>query len=118
MHWCVPRTTESAGQNEGALRHSYTTQLLIKGVPITYVSARLGHAKPTPTLQWDSHWLPSANSNRYADGLDAAPKILGTKVGFGGNRGAQVPEEESGPPETRTREPLIKSAWKGSTCAK
>src|SRR5262245_2197054 len=35
------------------LRHAYATQLLARGdVPVIYVSAQLGHAKPTTTLQW------------------------------------------------------------------
>src|SRR5262245_22616816 len=52
------------------LRHTFATLLLAKGVPITYVAAQLGHAKPTTTLQWYSHWLPRADQNRYVDGLD------------------------------------------------
>ncbi|MCI0656059.1 MAG: site-specific integrase, partial [Acidobacteria bacterium] len=32
------------------LRHSYATHLLALGAPITYVSAQLGHTKPTTTL--------------------------------------------------------------------
>ncbi len=54
------------------LRHTFATLLLSRGVPITYVSAQLGHAKPTTTLQWYSHWLPALDSNRFVDGLDGA----------------------------------------------
>ncbi|HEX7409960.1 MAG TPA: tyrosine-type recombinase/integrase [Candidatus Binatia bacterium] len=52
------------------LRHSFATQLLERGVPITYVSGQLGHAKPTTTLAWYAHWLPSVDSHRFVDGLD------------------------------------------------
>lgn len=68
------------------LRHSFATGLLAAGAPITYVSAQLGHAKPTTTLQWYSHWLPAPDSHRFVDGLDQPAGILwhqfGTKVPF------------------------------------
>ena len=40
---------------------------------MTYVAAQLGHAKPTTTLDWYAHWVPTAESTRYADILDAKP---------------------------------------------
>jgi integrase len=37
------------------LRHTAASQLIARGVPITTVSARLGHSKPTTTLAIYSH---------------------------------------------------------------
>ena len=34
------------------LQHTFASQLLGEGTPITYVAVQLGHAKPTTTLQW------------------------------------------------------------------
>ena len=87
---------------------------------MTYVSAQLGHAKPTTTLQWYSHWLPSADSHRFVDGLDGASgKVwhqFGTKSEFsdaGGARGKEKPLMSqglfNGPRRIRTFDPLIKS---------
>jgi integrase len=50
------------------LRHTYATSLLAEGVPMTYVAAQLGHAKPTTTLRYYSHWLPK-EGRRYVDRL-------------------------------------------------
>jgi len=40
------------------LRHTFASLLLAQGVPITYVSAQLGHSRPTTTLQvsWAQIW--------------------------------------------------------------
>ncbi len=53
------------------LRHSYATAFLAKGVPITWVAAQLGHAKPTTTLRYYAHWLPNVGQ-RYVGRLLAA----------------------------------------------
>ena len=39
------------------LRHTFASRHLELGSPLTYVSAQLGHAKPTMTLKYYSHWL-------------------------------------------------------------
>ena len=52
------------------LRHTFLTHLLSQGAPITYVAAQLGHAKPTTTLTYYAHWLPSGDK-RYIDRLEA-----------------------------------------------
>jgi integrase len=44
-----------------SLRHSYASQQLSNGVPITAVSATLGHANPNITLGIYSHAMPTDN---------------------------------------------------------
>ncbi len=50
------------------LRHTFASLLLAQGAPVTYVSAQLGHSRPTTTLQWYAHWLPGGRE-RFMDGL-------------------------------------------------
>ena len=62
------------------LRHTFATELLAQGAPITYVAAQLGHTKPTTTLQWYAHWLPRADKH-WVDALDnATSKTLGDQL--------------------------------------
>jgi len=61
------------------LRHTFATHLLAQGAPITYVAAQLGHAKPTTTLTYYAHWLPSGDK-RYIDRLEAFRIASGSKV--------------------------------------
>lgn len=53
------------------LRHTYATDLLAEGAPLTYVAAQLGHAKPTTTLAFYAHWLPRGDQ-KYIDALERA----------------------------------------------
>jgi integrase len=53
------------------LRHSFASHLLALGAPITYVAAQLGHAKPTTTLAFYAHWLPTAD-RVWAERLERA----------------------------------------------
>jgi integrase len=63
------------------LRHTFATELLAHGAPITYVAAQLSHAKPTTTLQWYAHWLPRTDK-QWVDALDDSPsKALGDQSG-------------------------------------
>ena len=52
------------------LRHTFATALLARSVPVTYVAAQLGHAKPTTTLQWYAHWLRKDSDKSFVDSLD------------------------------------------------
>ena len=80
------------------LRHTFATHLLAQGAPITYVSAQLGHAKPTTTLAFYAHWIPSGDK-RFIDRLEAirsAAKVAdGSKVVAAGDaRDAEVRDSE------------------------
>jgi len=61
------------------LRHTYASQLLALGAPLTYVAARLGHEKPTTTLQFYSHWLPGGDQS-YLERLETARHAAGDVV--------------------------------------
>ena len=52
------------------LRHTYATHLLGMGAPLTYVSAQLGHAKVTTTLNFYAHWLPTVADQVWAGRLE------------------------------------------------
>ena len=102
------------------LRHTYATQLLESGAPITYVADQLGHTKPTTTLTYYAHWLPRGDRvliDRLIDARSAAnatvPADLWHQVGTNfddrGNELAQVREILGEPSGTRTQDPLIKS---------
>jgi integrase len=71
------------------LRHSHTTLLLSRGVPITVISKRLGHADMTMTLNTYSHLIPededkainiinNLNKNNSQENFKRT-QILGTK---------------------------------------
>ena len=63
------------------LRHTFATELLAQGAPITYVPAQLGNNKPTTTLQWYAHWLPRGDKH-WVDALDnSSSKALGDQSG-------------------------------------
>jgi hypothetical protein len=48
---------------------------LAKGKPITYVAKQLGHEKPTTTLLWYAHWLPTSDKT-HIDAIDEEPILL------------------------------------------
>jgi integrase len=60
------------------LRHTFATHLLAQGAPITHAAAQLGHAKPTTTLTYYAHWLPSGDVG-YIDRLEALRIASGSK---------------------------------------
>ena len=94
------------------LRHTFASVLLARGVPLTYVSAQLGHALPTTTLQFYARWVPS-KTERFIEVLDE-PRAesrwhrLGTERSSGAPDAPEAPEPIGGPSRTRTLDPLIK----------
>ncbi len=82
------------------LRHTYATLLLAGGVPITYVAAQLGHAKPTTTLAHYAHWITSG-SERLVDVLDEAGGSSGSReaVASGSKTVANVVAKMRGAPQ-------------------
>jgi len=95
------------------LRHTFASELLARGVPLTYVSAQLGHALPTTTLQFYARWVPS-KTERFIEVLDAPVAEarwhrLGTERSSGAPEDSEAPEMIGGPSRTRTLDPLIKS---------
>ena len=95
------------------LRHTFASVLLARGVPLTYVSAQLGHALPTTTLQFYARWVP-AKGERFIEAVDdrtADPRWhrLGTKRDSGAPDVPEAPDLFGGPSRTRTLDPLIKS---------
>ncbi len=79
------------------LRHTYATLLLAGGVPITYVAAQLGHAKPTTTLAHYAHWINSGGE-RLVDVLDEAGGN-GEAVASGSKTVANVVAKVRGTPQ-------------------
>jgi integrase len=52
------------------MRHTFASQLLQVGEPITYVSRQLGHKDSSITLRVYAHWLPDASARKGVDRLD------------------------------------------------
>jgi len=52
------------------LRHTFASQLLQEGAPITYVSRQLGHKDASITLRVYAHWVPDALMIKAVDLLD------------------------------------------------
>jgi integrase len=68
------RRAEVSGHTLYALRHSVASHLLMKGAPITYVAAQLGHSKPSTTLAWYGRWLPQSG-NGFIDRLEPRERV-------------------------------------------
>jgi len=95
------------------LRHTFASVLLARGVPLTYVSAQLGHALPTTTLQFYARWIPT-KGERFIEAVDERTADsrwhrLGTKSDSGASAAPEAPETIGGPSRTRTLHPLVKS---------
>ena len=95
------------------LRHTYASLLLADGAPLTYVSAQLGHARPTTTLQWYARWIPG-KTERFIEAPDDSPAAgrwhrLRTDSESGASDALEAPDLIGGPSRTRTLDPLIKS---------
>jgi len=51
------------------LRHTYASQLLAQGEPVTYVSQQLGHANPQITFKVYAHWIPNDSQRKAVNRL-------------------------------------------------
>lgn len=51
------------------LRHTYASQLLAQGEPVTYVSRQLGHANPQITFKVYAHWIPNDSQRKAVNRL-------------------------------------------------
>ena len=51
------------------LRHTYASQLLAQGEPITYVSQQLGHASSQITFNRYAHWIPNKSQRKAVNRL-------------------------------------------------
>jgi hypothetical protein len=52
------------------VRHTFASQLLQDGGPITYVSRQLGHRDSSITPRIYAHWLPDASKEKLVNLLD------------------------------------------------
>ena len=51
------------------LRHTYASQLLAQGEPVTYVSQQLGHANSHITFKVYAHWIPNKSQRQAVNRL-------------------------------------------------
>jgi integrase len=58
-----------------SLRHTHASQLIAKGVDILTISRRLGHSKPTVTLDTYGHMFPNTD-DRAAEIMEAALRAM------------------------------------------
>ena len=57
------------------LRHTYASQLLAQGEPVTYVSQQLGHANPQITFKIYAHWIPNRSQRQAVNRLPSLRTI-------------------------------------------
>ena len=68
----LKRTLKKAGLRDirfHDLRHTFASQLLAQGEPVTYVSNQLGHASPHITWQVYAHWVPNKSQRQAVNRL-------------------------------------------------
>jgi len=89
------------------LRHTFASLMLADGAPITYVSAQLGHANPTTTLQHYARWIPS-QGRQWINLVDSGTTTWNQTTSATPDE-PEVADVIGGPSRTRTLDPLIKS---------
>ncbi len=78
-----------------SLRHSYASHLLAESAPLPYVSAMLGHRKPTTTLLYYAHAMPKVD-RRFIEHLEqvrAAAKPLPVPTAAQDDAGLELDDE-------------------------
>ena len=95
------------------MRHTFASQLLAAGEPITYVSHQLGHRDPSITLRVYSHWLPDTTARKGVDRLDGTlPNVAQawpTAIVVNEGNGSKSFVSSGEPGGNRTHNPQIKS---------
>ena len=80
----LSRMLRAAGLHERGphqLRHTFASQLLMKGADLAYVTYQLGHKDPNVTLKYYIHYLPPADGRKAVDRLDAmTPGVARARV--------------------------------------
>jgi hypothetical protein len=59
--------------------HTFASQLLALGAPISYVAAQLGHERPTTTLAYYAKWIPTEGKS-FAGLLDGNPAAESQRI--------------------------------------
>lgn len=94
------------------LRHTFASLALSEGVPVTWVSAQLGHENPTTTYRYYARYLPSAHHG-YEDLVDGGAKeedesVTRTSPGESSESASpEVSDTVGAGGESRTRDLLI-----------
>jgi len=60
------------------LRHTYASQLLAQGEPVTYVSQQLGHANSQITFRVYAHWIPNKSQRQAVNRLPSLGRQVET----------------------------------------
>jgi integrase len=93
LHYDFKRVLRAAGLPDirfHDLRHTAATLMLMNGIPLLVVSRRLGHSKPSVTLDIYGHYLPGMQSTAAAL-MDELATPIAVKLQ---QTAARIPKEE------------------------
>ncbi len=97
LHQDFKRVLKKAGLHDirfHDLRHTAATLMLMNGIPLLVVSRRLGHSKPSVTLDIYGHYLPGMQSTAAAL-MDELATPIAVKLQ---QTAASTSEDENSPP--------------------